>query len=195
MLNYSESCERNKESILAVLAHYFADSQQALEIGSGSGQHALYFSEHLPHLCWQPTDRAAMLAALQQNLSAAKQNNLNRPQALDVFHPDWPILTADAVFTANSLHIMSAAGVEHFFAGLANFPMLDVLCIYGPFNYNGQFNSPSNARFDQWLKQRDPLSGIRDIEWICQLAAASRLKLVDDVVMPANNQTLVFKSL
>lgn len=199
MLNFSESCERNKDAILPVLQSYFADVVRVLEIGSGSGQHALFFSQHLPHLTWQPSDQPAMLPALQQNLSASTLTdlptaNLAPPLALDVLQKPWPSLESDAVFTANSLHIMSTAGVEALFAGISKrLTNPGYVCIYGPFNYKGQFTSDSNARFDRWLKDRDPRSGIRDFEWIEQLADVAGLRLLDDVAMPANNRVLVFR--
>ncbi len=198
MLNFSESCERNKKAILPVLQDYFADVTRVLEIGSGSGQHALYFSQQLPHLCWQPSDQPKLLPALQQNLAASrlpesKAANLALPLALDVLQMPWPDVQPDGVFTANTLHIMPTSGVEAFFAGLSQqLRKPGYVCIYGPFNYQGQFTSDSNARFDRWLKDRDPRSGIRDFEWICQLAETAELKLVDDVAMPANNRVLVF---
>jgi SAM-dependent methyltransferase len=115
------------------------------------------------------------------------------PFALHVCKDAWPTARYDAVFSANTAHIMSWPEVECFFAGVGQ--ALDaggVLCLYGPFNYNRHYTSESNARFDQRLKQRDPLSGVRDFEALQALAGKAGLQLKEDYAMPANNRTLVW---
>lgn len=189
---YAPSCERNREVILAVLAERFADCRRVLEIGSGTGQHAIHFASALPQLHWQCSDRAENLPGIQAWLDEAALSNTPPPLALDVAGP-WPDATYDGVFSANTLHIMSWAEVEAFFATLP--VVLDEaarVVIYGPFNYAGRFTSESNADFDQWLKARGAHQGIRDFEAVDALAAKAGLHLLEDREMPANNRCLVW---
>lgn len=203
-LPFSQACENNKAPILAVLTQAFSLNQHVLEIGSGTAQHAVYFAANLPHLIWQTSDQAEYIGGISARcmhegklLNAV--TNLRLPLTLDVTVP-WPVedLTPDidGAFTANTLHIMSKNMVEAFFSGLGLYlPQLKTLCIYGPFNYQGEFSSDSNRQFDAFLKQRDPVSGIRDIEWICELASEQGLSLEQDNGMPANNRLLHFEKL
>ncbi|QYJ80308.1 DUF938 domain-containing protein [Shewanella acanthi] len=199
-LPFSQACENNKGPILDVLLQAFSQSQHVLEIGSGTAQHAVHFARHLPHVLWQTSDQtdyiAGIIARCQQEGLALGLDNLRLPLMLDVTQP-WPVKdiakSIDAVFTANTLHIMSKTMVEAFFDGLSQLDNLSTLCIYGPFNYQGQFTSDSNRQFDAFLKLRDSQSGIRDIEWIIELAQQQRLSLNQDVAMPANNRVLHFK--
>jgi hypothetical protein len=193
MLPFSEACERNKEPILAVLQEVFADRKRAVEIGAGTGQHAVHFARQLPHLRWQPTDRAEYLPGLAARVAAEGSPNLAAPLELDVLQPCWPAVRGDAVFSANTLHIMSWPAVEALFAGLRH--VLEpgaVLAIYGPFKYAGRFTTDSNAAFDAMLRQRDPDSGLRDVEAVNALAGSLGLALQADHAMPANNQLLVW---
>ena len=191
---FSEACERNKGSILEILRDAFADRSMILEIGSGTGQHAVYFSRQLPTLRWQPTDTLAYLDGLRHRVSAQAPQNVEAPIELDVRMQPWPVGLFDGVFSANTLHFMSWPCVEHFFRGVGETLTTEgVLCVYGPFRYAGEFTSDSNARFDQHLKQVDAQKGIKDFEAIDELANAERLKLVQDVAMPANNQMLVWR--
>jgi SAM-dependent methyltransferase len=194
MLPFSEACERNKDPILSVLRGAFADRSRVLEIGSGTGQHAVHFARCLPRLRWQPTDRTEYLDGLAARIAAEGPPNLASPVELDVLREPWPLLSADAVFSANTLHIMSQPAVEALFARLPR--VLDsggVLAIYGPFRYRGQFTTPSNAEFDRELRARDPASGVRDFEAVDALARRSGFELVDDYAMPANNQLIVWR--
>jgi SAM-dependent methyltransferase len=194
-LPYSEACERNKDPILAVLRAAFASRRRVIEIGSGTGQHAVHFARHLPHLAWQPTDRAEFLDGLAARVAAEGPPNLLAPVELDVLAEPWPPLRGDALFSANTLHIMSWPAVEALFAGLPR--LLEpggVLAIYGPFRYAGRFTTPSNAAFDAMLRERDPASGVRDFEAVDALAVAAGLSLSADLAMPANNQLLVWRS-
>ncbi len=191
---FAESCERNREPILAVLRESFAAARRVLEIGSGTGQHAVYFGAALPHLTWQTSDLAATHAGIRAWLAEACRPNVLPPMTLDVLdRGTWPTARFDAVFSANTLHIMSWPAV------CACFDLIGcalatggTLAIYGPFNYGGAYTAESNARFDAWLKARDPTSGIRDFEAVDALARAHGLRLTRDVSMPANNRTLVW---
>jgi SAM-dependent methyltransferase len=194
MLPYSEACERNRGPILAVLREAFADRRRVVEVGAGTGQHAVHFAQNLPHLAWQPTDRAEYLAGLGARIAAEGSPNLATPLELDVLRDPWPAVTGDAVFSANTLHIMSWQAVEALFAGLPR--ILEsggVVAIYGPFKYGGQCTTASNAVFDAMLRERDPLSGLRDFEQVNALGAAVGLELQADHAMPANNQLLVWR--
>jgi len=202
---YSESCDQNKEPILAVLAHWFSKlDATVVEIGSGTGQHACYFSKQLKHLQWQATDRKSNISGIESWIHDTKNdntrvNNLKPPLILDVSQAKWPSMSSDYVFSANTAHIMSWPDVEAMFDGIrAILKPSGIFCLYGPFNYNGQFTSPSNANFEQWLKSRDPNSGIRDFEDLCKLGRRALkqdpLILIDDHEMPANNRLLVFQS-
>jgi SAM-dependent methyltransferase len=191
---FSESSAENREPILAVLREVFADCRKVLEIGSGTGQHAVYFGAELSHLSWQTADLPQHHAGIRMWLDEAALPNLLAPIALDVNRSDWLDGRYDAVFSANTLHIVSWPEVEKLFAGVGRVLQPGgVLAIYGPFNYNGRFTSPSNARFDQWLKQRDPASGVRDFEAVDALARAQNLTLQTDIAMPVNNRTLVWR--
>lgn len=191
---FSESCVQNREPILAVLREVFADCRQVLEIGSGTGQHAVYFGAGLPHLVWQSADVPPHHAGIRAWLDEAALPNVRPPIALDVSQPGWRSGRYDAVFSANTLHIMGWPEVEAFFEGVGE--VLEaggVLAVYGPFNINGAYTSESNARFDAWLKARDPASGVRDFEAVDALARAQGLVLQRDIAMPANNRTLVWR--
>jgi cyclopropane fatty-acyl-phospholipid synthase-like methyltransferase len=191
---FSESCVQNREPILAVLREAFADRRHVLEIGSGTGQHAVYFAPELPHLVWQTADVPQHHAGIRAWLDDAALPNVRPPLALDANDTAWHDGHYDAVFSANTLHIMSWAEVERCFAGIgAVLESGGTLIIYGPFNYNGAYTSASNARFDAWLKARDPASGVRDFEAVDALARAQGLVLQQDIAMPANNRTLVWR--
>ncbi|MGC8517841.1 MAG: DUF938 domain-containing protein [Steroidobacteraceae bacterium] len=190
---YSEACARNREPILEVLRRHFADRRCVLEIGSGTGQHAVHFAAAMPHLSWQTSELPAHLAGLRPWLEEAALANLPPPLALDVAGP-WPAARFDAVFTANTLHIMSWAQVCALFAKLPDVLAPEaLLAVYGPFNYRGSFTSPSNAAFDAWLKSRSSESGVRDFEALDALASAAGLTLMEDCPMPAHNHTLLWR--
>lgn len=189
----SQACENNKAPILAIIKPLFAELKQVLEVGSGTGQHAVYFAEQMPELQWQPSDRKAYLSDLRERCKLSQLANLAEPIAFDVSQ-HWLLEAVDGVFSANTLHIMSADEVEDFFAGVGEIlKPAGLLCVYGPFNYGGSYTSESNRQFDQWLKQRDPLSGIRDSEWVKELAANQGLSLQADHSMPANNRLIVWR--
>lgn len=189
---FSESCERNQAPILAILREVFAQPARVLEIGSGTGQHAVYFGAALPHISWQTSDLPQSHAGIQQWLDEAKLPNVLPPLALDITSR-WPAGKYDGVFTANTLHIVSWPAAQQLLAGAACcLSPGGRLAIYGPFNYQGQFTADSNARFEDWLKARNPLSGIRDFEAVRDCALSAGLALLADYAMPANNRLLVF---
>ena len=194
MKPFSEACEQNKQPILAVLQQHFADVHHVLEIGSGTGQHAVFFAAQLPHLQWLTSEVSELHAGIHAWLAEAHLPNLSLPLELDVNQPDWPVEHTDAVFSANTVHIMDWPSVENMFAGIGRVLLSQgVFCLYGPFNYHGSYTSDSNARFDMWLKQRDPCSGIRDFEALNNLAHQHGMRLCADHVMPVNNRMLVWK--
>ena len=188
MRPFSEASDRNRAPILQALRRVFAKSRRVLEIGSGTGQHAAYFSAELPHLVWQASDVAEHLPGIREWVTDPP------PIELDV-EKKWPQLEVDAVFSANTCHIMSWPQIEHLFTGVGGLlPPGGVFALYGPFSYGGKHTSASNARFDAMLRARDPASGVRDFEDIDRLAAASGLTLQEDNAMPANNRLLVWRS-
>jgi cyclopropane fatty-acyl-phospholipid synthase-like methyltransferase len=196
MKPFSEACERNKDPLLKVLRALLADRRTVLEIGSGTGQHAVYFARHLPHLTWLTSDLPANHAGIQAWLDEEQLPNVQPPIHLDVAARPWPVPAVDAVFSANTAHILAWPLVEEMFAGIGQVLTPDgILCLYGPFNYGGRYTSDSNARFDEWLRQRDAASAIRDFEAVDALARAQGLTLAQDYAMPANNRTLVWRRL
>ena len=193
MLPFSAACERNKDPILEVLRIRFAGRGQVLEIGSGTGQHAVYFAQELRHLTWHPTEQLAYLADLTERVKLEGPHNLRAPTLLDVRQAVWPVHGVDAMFTANTLHIMSWPEVMALFNGIGTvLAPGGVLCIYGPFRYAGRYTSDSNQEFDRMLQERDPQSGLRDIEAVSLLADQYGLRLDADFDLPANNRLLVF---
>jgi SAM-dependent methyltransferase len=193
MLPFSEACERNKAPILDVLRIAFAQRTQVLEIGSGTGQHAVHFAGHLSHLMWHPTEQLAYLPDLGARVKLEGPRNLRAPTVLDVKQAVWPLRAADAIFTANTLHIMAWTEVMAMCRGLdAVLPSGGILCVYGPFRYDGRYTSNSNQDFDRMLQERDPLSGLRDIQDVTALAAQYGLRLRADHDLPANNRLLEF---
>lgn len=190
---FAPACERNQQPIANVLKHAFRHVKHVLEIGSGTGQHAVFFASEMPWLQWQPTDVENNIAGIQAWVDDAALPNLLSPLVLDV-NNNWPESRYDALFTANSLHIMSWNSVKKFMQNAAQ--LLDLngyLVIYGPFNYGGNYTSASNAQFDQWLKQQSADSAIRNFEDIQESAEHYALKLSEDIEMPANNRILLWK--
>jgi hypothetical protein len=193
MLPFSAACERNKEPILEVLRSRFAGRTQVLEIGSGTGQHAVHFAAALPDLIWHPTEQLAYLEDLTERVKLEGPANLRAPTLLDVRQAVWPLRSVDAMFTANTLHIMSWPEVSALFRGCGSvLAPRGVLCIYGPFRYAGRYTSDSNRDFDRMLQERDPQSGIRDIREVTLLGEQYGLRLDADHDLPANNRLVVF---
>jgi len=188
---FSQSSENNKDHILLVLKDAFRYANSVLEIGSGTGQHAVHFAQNLSHLNWQPSDLEINLSGIRLWLDEARLPNIKEPVLLDVNNLPWEVGEFDGVLTANTLHIIAKAEIENLFQGIGQV-LKDhgTLCVYGPFNYGGKYTSPSNERFDDWLYRRNPKSAIRDFEWVNSLAENVGLVLVQDHDMPANNRLL-----
>ena len=190
MKQYSESCRQNQEPILSTIKPLLINTMSVLEIGSGTGQHAVYFAEHMPYLRWQASDQSQYLPSVNAWINDANFDNLPNAIELDVTQ-SWPQVKVESIFSANTVHIMSWEMVVDFFQGVGQVLETDgQFILYGPFNYNGQYTSQSNANFDLWLKGRDPRSAIRDFEALNQLAQKAGLSLVNDFAMPANNRIL-----
>lgn len=193
---YSPASEQNREPIETVLRDCFSAPGEVLEIGSGTGQHAVYFSAAFSHLIWQPTDLAENLASIRGWCAEAALSNLLQPRMLDVRKRPWQVSSTDYAYTANTLHIMSWEAVEACLDGVGQaLKTGGLFACYGPFNYAGVYTSESNARFDAWLKARDPLSGVRDFEAVDALAQAAGMRLLRDYAMPANNHLLCWRKL
>ena len=191
---FSQACENNSAPILHQLTRLFEDTKTVLEVGSGTGQHAAYFAEGIPHLTWQTSDLTENHEGIHLWVEESGRQNLFPPIEFDVNEPPLSHgCSYDAVFMANTLHIMPCMAVENCIRNLAQYINTGgLLVVYGPFNYEGEFTSDSNARFDQWLKAADPQRGIRDFEWINKLAEAVGFSLLEDNSMPANNRLLVW---
>lgn len=191
---FAESCEQNKQPILDVLKKVFSQPGKLLEVGSGTGQHAVFFSQQLPHLRWQPSDVADVLPGMRLWLNEVDHKRISEPVELDVNMEIWPFRDMDYVFTANTTHIVSWPEVESMFRGISQvLKPGGLFCQYGPFNYNNEYTSASNESFDQWLKQRDPESGIRNFEDLVLLAKKNSMILYTDFEMPANNRILAWQ--
>lgn len=193
-LPFSQACENNKLPILDVLQRHLSSKETLLEIGGGTGQHAVFFAEQFPELQWLSSDMPAAVTTLNIRITLANLPNLPQAIAIDANAPDWKCEAVDAIYSANSLHIMSPTSVEKLFAGVRRKLLVGgLLLIYGPFKYRGKFTTESNAQFDRWLKDRDPQSGVRDFEWVNELAENIGMVLLEDNAMPANNQMLVWR--
>ncbi|MFK7863428.1 MAG: DUF938 domain-containing protein [Pseudohongiellaceae bacterium] len=206
-LPYSQASENNKLAILEVLKRHLASRESLLEIGGGTGQHAVFFASSFPNLHWQSSDIAENIDSLNLRISQSQLVNLPKAIELNVDDVSWSqhsnqssenessshVSSPDVIFTANSLHIMSEQSVENFFKGVKRHLNIGgLVLLYGPFKYRNEFTTQSNAQFDLWLKERNPESGIRDFEKIKALAEAADLQLIEDNTMPANNQLLVW---
>jgi cyclopropane fatty-acyl-phospholipid synthase-like methyltransferase len=194
---FSPACERNRDPILKVLKDNILPSdRRLLEIGSGTGQHAVYFAPHFPQLEWFPTDLSGNIFGMKKWINEAHIPNLQQPTKLDVAKDDFPKLKFDVVFTANTLHIMHWKDCKSFMKLLGHRLREDSRAIfYGPFKYNGEFTSESNAEFDVSLRANDPLSGIRAFEDVNNNMSKNGFELVHDYEMPANNRMLVYNRL
>ncbi|HEY7772428.1 MAG TPA: DUF938 domain-containing protein [Marinagarivorans sp.] len=190
---FSQACENNKGPILSHLKRLFSHSHSVLEIGSGTGQHAVHFATMMPQLTWQTSDRPVNHDGINAWIDHAPSDNIKRPVALDVECDAWPQPYFDAVYSANTAHIMPWSAVEAMFYGIGK-----VLCeggifaLYGPFNYDGHYTSTSNAQFDEFLRASNPQQGIRDFEAVCKCASGAGLHFKEDNAMPANNRLLVW---
>ena len=193
-LPFSQACENNKAAILETIAPRLAAVDEVLEIGSGTGQHACYLAQNLPGLLWQPTELEQNRKVLQPRLQAYGGSNLRPAVSLDVCQRPWPLAIPQAVFTANTLHIMPFEAVQSLFAYLGEASAAGtLLLVYGPFNYEGRYTSESNASFDDWLREWDARSAIRDFEQVDVLARSAGYTLLQDKAMPANNRLVLWQ--
>ena len=193
---FSSAAERNRQPILEVLRELLPGEGTVLEIGSGTGQHAVFFAQNLPGLTWQATDREENLAGLEARFLAEGNDRILPLLNLDVLSDPWPGRSYDAAYSANTAHIMSWEAVIAMFAGVgAHLVGGTRFCLYGPFNIDNRFTSPSNAQFDAHLREQDPQMGIRDMDAVENLANLHRMKLEQKVAMPANNFILVFQKM
>lgn len=191
---YSEACDRNRGPILSVISPLLFDCHALLEIGSGNGQHAVYFAEKMPHLIWYTSDVMENHPDIKAWVGEAGLSNIRDPLLLDVKQDVWPEPEIDAVFSANTVHIMNWDEVMSFFSGVGrSLSENGKFLLYGPINYNQTYTSESNARFDVWLKARDPESGIRDFELLDEFAENAGMELIEDYEMPANNRILYWR--
>ena len=192
VIPFSSACERNKLPILTVLKEVLPARGKILEIGSCTGQHLVFFAPHFPGLHWQPSDREENLDGLTARLELEASENVRRPLTLDVLKT-WPTQKFDAVYSANTAHIMSWDAVCAMFAGLEKLLIPGgPMCLYGPFNLHGRFSAESNRQFDRDLRERSPEMGLRDVDALESLALSHQMKLVKKYPLPANNELLVF---
>ena len=190
---FSESSEQNKAVIYDAIEPYLLDGIEVLEIGSGTGQHAVHFAAMTPSIIWQTSDLAENLPAINAWINDSQLSNLPEPLELDVNSP-WVDRSYELMFSANTFHIMNQDAVEQFLLRCTGCLIAGGhLIVYGPFNYQGGYTSPSNEQFDGWLKARDPQSGIKHFEWANAIASESGLQLVSDIAMPSNNRTLIWR--
>jgi cyclopropane fatty-acyl-phospholipid synthase-like methyltransferase len=193
---FSESAESNKDSILKVISKIFTDETCVLEIGSGTGQHAVYFTEQLPHLTWQPTELEDKIEGIKMWLETATHNRILEPRVMNVTETPQEFKKYQYIFTANTAHFISKAKVEAMFRIVGKLLKPGGFFVqYGPFNYQGRFTSESNEKFDQWLKAEDPNRGIRNFEDLSSLSAENEMQIFKDYEMPANNRILVWQKI
>ncbi len=191
---FAESAARNAEPILEILQREFRDRSQVLEIGSGTGQHAVTFANALPHLYWQTSDLDENHAGIGAWVEHAGLDNLGAPVSLDVRTAQVDENAYDAAFSSNTAHIMSIDAVEKMFTLLGKaLSAGGVFCLYGPFQRNGEFNTQSNADFDASLRQRNPAMGIRDIERLDEFARAVGMHRKRLYAVPSNNNVAVWQ--
>ena len=194
MKQFAPACERNKDAILTVLRAILPAAGTVLEIGSGTGQHAVHFAAHLPQLVWQPSDLVENFPSIRGWAEEAGLPNLREPVELDLLAQNWPVVSADAIACINTVHIVAWRGVENLFARARRLlPRGGVLYVYGAYRYATRTLEPSNEAFDGWLKARDPESGVRDFEAVNALAEKNGLVLASDHAMPANNRSIWWK--
>ncbi len=186
---------RNREPILLVLRDCLPRSARVLEIASGTGEHAVWFSSALPELTWQPTDHDPQaLRSIAAWRDKAGPPNLLPPLPLDAAADTWPVAQADAVVAINMVHIAPWTATQGLIAGAARvLPQGGLLFLYGPFREAGVHTAAGNAAFDADLRARDPSWGIRDLDEITALADQHGLMGPERIAMPTNNLSVVFR--
>ena len=195
MPHFAGAAERNKHPILAVLKPLLHSGDCVLEVGSGTGQHAVFFCEQIPDISWQPSDLIEQHPSIEEWIASCPNNRILAPLELDVQQRmQWPQTHYDVVFSANTAHIMPWEAVQSMLA-MAHHVLRPqgLLILYGPFNQNHQFTSPSNAQFDAHLKSIAAHMGIRDIDDICDVATDYQLHLQSIEAMPSHNHMLIFR--
>ena len=191
---FSQACENNRGPILKVIKPLLADKHRVLEIGSGTGQHAAWFAQHMPHLIWQTSDVLENHWGIKQWIASNPSDNLPVPLELNIFQDNLPAADYDAIFTANTAHIMPWEGVKRMFDCLAvQLPTQGIFCLYGPMGYNGLIAPESNIQFDQFLRQQSSHRGIRQFEAINTLAISAGLEFLEDFALPANNRLIAWQ--
>jgi SAM-dependent methyltransferase len=186
---------RNREPILRVLRDFLPQPALVLEIASGTGEHAAWFSSAIPELTWQPTDHdpeALSSIAAWRDITGIPY--LVPPLHLDASSHTWPVAHADVVVAINMVHIAPWNATRGLIAGAARvLTKGGLLFLYGPFREGGVHTAASNAAFDADLRARDPYWGIRDLDEIVVLAKQHRLMGLERIAMPANNLSVVFR--
>ena len=194
MEGFSQAADNNKTPILNTLREWLSNDELVLEIGSGSGQHAIHIAKALQKIRWQPTEHPRALQSLINNISSFGSPNILAPESLDLAAVEWPTESVDCVYSANVIHIIDETlGRRLIETAAKSLRAGGLFALYGPFKYQGDFTTTSNAEFDDWLKDRNTSSGIRDFEWVIRLAQDSGLTFMEDRSMPANNQFLAFR--
>lgn len=190
----SEACLRNQQPIFDVLAEELEADDVVLEIGSGTGQHAAFFSSRLPFIRWQPSELAERIAGINAWRQRVPCHNFLPPLVLDVTQDLWPVKQVDAIFSANVVHFVGWNKVRAMLSGAGRvLKKTGRVFLYGPFNYQGQFTSDGNRELDAWLKARDPDSGIKDVDQLMLAARREKFRLLKDIAMPANNRLLILQ--
>jgi len=185
---------RNREPILAVLRDRLPPNGLVLEVASGSGEHAAYFSKMMPSVRWQPTEQnPEMLPSILAHRISAAAPNMLPPLHLDVMSPTWPVERADAVVCINMIHIAPWPAADALLAGASRvLPTGGVLYLYGPYRIDGGHTAESNREFDGWLRRQNSAWGVRDLDEVADLAARHGLVLTQTIAMPANNLSVIF---
>jgi hypothetical protein len=191
---FAPAAERNRQPILDVLRRVLPPAGLVLEVASGTGQHAIFFSEYLPDLQWQPTDASSeALQSIGAWVDETARENLLPPLELDVRSPQWPVTKAEALVCINMIHISPWEATEGLFQGASKLLTGGApLVTYGPYRLHGEHTAPSNEAFDQSLRSRNARWGVRDIDELSELAGQTGFALQERVGMPANNMTLVW---
>ncbi len=196
MKRFSPAFDRNHKPIVAALRRALPIAGQVLEIGSGSGQHVTCFGREFPGLEWRPSDVGENLASIDTWMGESGLDNISPAMELDLLGETWPVDRVDAIVCINTVHIVAWQGVRNLFErGARILSSGGVFYVYGPYQYTERPLEPSNEQFDSWLKQRNPLSGIRDFEAVNALAKQNGLKLERDLAMPANNRSIWWRKL
>ena len=194
MEGFSQAADNNKTPILNTFSEWLSNDELVLEIGSGSGQHAIHIAKALQKIRWQPTEHPSALQSLVNNISSFGSPNILAPESLDLAAVEWPTESVDCVYSANVIHIIDETlGRRLIETAAESLKTGGLFALYGPFKYQGDFTTTSNAEFDDWLRDRNSSSGIRDFEWVMRLAQDSGLTFMEDRSMPANNQFLAFR--